>query len=75
VRAEPDPFAPTPLTPTKLAYVHPARGLSGKPGLTLTAVLDTLVDLNRQVIGATLQADARSPAARASAACAAATRS
>jgi pimeloyl-ACP methyl ester carboxylesterase len=56
-----DPFAPTPLTPTKLAYVHPAPGLSGKPGLTLTAVLDTIVDLNRQVVGATLQADAQLP--------------
>ena len=56
-----DPFAPTPLTPTKLAYVHPAPGLSGKPGLTLTAVLDTIVDLNRLVIGATLQADAQLP--------------
>jgi pimeloyl-ACP methyl ester carboxylesterase len=57
----PDPFAPTPLTPTKLAYVHPAPGLSGKPGLTLTAVLDTIVDLNRLVIGATLQTDAQLP--------------
>jgi pimeloyl-ACP methyl ester carboxylesterase len=56
-----DPFAPTPLTPTKLAYVHPAPGLSGKPGLTLTAVLDTILDLNRQVIGATLQADTQLP--------------
>ena len=36
-------------------------GLSGKPGQTLTAVLDTIVDLNRQVIGATLQADAELP--------------
>ena len=59
--AGPNPFAPTPLTPTKLAYVHPAPGLSGKPSLTLTAVLDTIVDLNRQVVGATLQADAQLP--------------
>jgi pimeloyl-ACP methyl ester carboxylesterase len=56
-----DMFAPTPLTPTKLAYVHPVPGLSGKPSVTLTAVLDTIVDLNRQVIGATLQADAKLP--------------
>ncbi|HEY5343467.1 MAG TPA: alpha/beta fold hydrolase [Solirubrobacteraceae bacterium] len=56
-----DPFAPTPLTPTKLAYVHPVPGLSGKPSLTLAAVLDTIVDLNRQVVGATLQADAQLP--------------
>jgi pimeloyl-ACP methyl ester carboxylesterase len=54
-------FAPTPLTPTKLAYVHPISGLSGRPSLTLTAVLDTIVDLNRQVVGATLQADAQLP--------------
>jgi pimeloyl-ACP methyl ester carboxylesterase len=56
-----DVFAPTPLTPTKLAYVHSVPGLSGKPGLTLTAVLDTIIDLNRQVIGATLQANAQLP--------------
>ena len=56
-----NPFAPTPLTPTKLAYVHPVPGLSGRPSLTLTAVLDTIVDLNRQVVGATLQADAQLP--------------
>jgi hypothetical protein len=56
-----DLFAPTPLTPTKLAYVHPVPGLTGKPGLTLTAVLDTIIDLNRQVIGATLQADTQLP--------------
>jgi pimeloyl-ACP methyl ester carboxylesterase len=57
----PDIFAPTPLTPTKLAYVHPAPGLNGRPALTLTAVLDTIIDLNRQVIGATLQANAQLP--------------
>jgi pimeloyl-ACP methyl ester carboxylesterase len=56
-----DMFAPTPLTPTKLTYVHPVPGLSGKPGLTLTVVLDTIIDLNRQVIGATLQADTQLP--------------
>jgi pimeloyl-ACP methyl ester carboxylesterase len=56
-----NPFAPTPITPTKLAYVHPPSGLPGKPGRTLVAVLDTLVDLNRQVIAATLQADEELP--------------
>jgi pimeloyl-ACP methyl ester carboxylesterase len=56
-----NPFAPTPLTPTKLAYVHPPAGLGGRPGRTLVAVLDTLVDLNRQVIAATLQADQELP--------------
>jgi pimeloyl-ACP methyl ester carboxylesterase len=59
--ASADMFAPTPLTPTKLAYVHPAPGLSGRPALTLTAVLDTIIDLNRQVIGATLQANQELP--------------
>jgi pimeloyl-ACP methyl ester carboxylesterase len=54
-------FAPTPITPTKLAYIHPPSVLAGKPGQTLTAVLDTILDLNRQVIGATLQADAELP--------------
>jgi pimeloyl-ACP methyl ester carboxylesterase len=56
-----DPFAPTPVTPTKLARVQPPGGFGGKPGRTLVAVLDTLVDLNRQLIGATLQADAELP--------------
>jgi hypothetical protein len=36
-------------------------GLAGNPGRTLTAVLDTLVDLERQVIGATLQAERELP--------------
>ena len=54
-------FAPTPVTPTQLAYVHPPATLGGRPGRTLVAVLDTLVDLNRQVIAATLQADAELP--------------
>jgi pimeloyl-ACP methyl ester carboxylesterase len=54
-------FAPTPLTPTKLAYVRPPTQLSGRPGKTLVAALDTLVDLNRQIIGATLQANAELP--------------
>ncbi len=54
-------FAPTPLTPTKLANVQPPAELGGRPGKTLVAVLDTLVDLNRQVIAATLEADAELP--------------
>jgi pimeloyl-ACP methyl ester carboxylesterase len=54
-------FAPTQLTPTKLAYVHAPATLGGKPGRTLVAVLDTLVDLNRQVIAATLQANEELP--------------
>jgi pimeloyl-ACP methyl ester carboxylesterase len=54
-------FAPTPIAPTKLAYVHAPPGLSGKPGRTLTAALDAIVDLDRQVIAATLQADEELP--------------
>ena len=38
------------------------NGLGGAPGRTLVAVLDTLVDLNRQVISATLQANQELPA-------------
>ena len=54
-------FAPTPITPVNLANVHPPAGLGGKPGRTLTAVLDTIVDLNRQVAAATLQTDQELP--------------
>ena len=57
----PNIFSPTPVTPTKLAYIHPPSVLPGKAGQTLTAVLDTILDLNRQVIGATLQANAELP--------------
>jgi hypothetical protein len=59
--ASPNRFAPTPIAPTKLAYVHPPSGLGGRAGQTLVAVLDTLVDLNRQLIGATLQANQELP--------------
>ncbi len=54
-------FAPTPLTPTRLAYIHPPSHLTGRPGKTLVAALDALVDLNRQVIGATLQINSELP--------------
>jgi len=54
-------FAPTPITPTRLAFVKAPRSLGGTPGQTLVAVLDTLVDLNRQVISATLQANQELP--------------
>jgi pimeloyl-ACP methyl ester carboxylesterase len=57
----PDIFTPTPITPTRLTSVQPVPGLSGRPGRTLTAVLDTLVDLDRQVIGATLQVEQELP--------------
>jgi pimeloyl-ACP methyl ester carboxylesterase len=57
----PNIFTPTPITPTRLAAVQPVPGLAGRPGRTLTAVLDTLVDLDRQVIGATLQVEQELP--------------
>jgi pimeloyl-ACP methyl ester carboxylesterase len=56
-----DPFAPTPVTPTKLSRIDPPAQLGGRPGQTLVAVLDTLVDFNRQLIAATLQANAQLP--------------
>lgn len=56
-----DVFAPTPVAPRRLAYVHSPPGLHGKPGRTLTAVLDAIVDLDRQVVAATLQAEAELP--------------
>ncbi|HUN79159.1 MAG TPA: alpha/beta hydrolase [Solirubrobacteraceae bacterium] len=56
-----NPFSPTPITPTRLGAVEPVPGLGGHRGRTLTAVLDTLVDLERQVIGATLQAQENLP--------------
>jgi pimeloyl-ACP methyl ester carboxylesterase len=55
-RSGTNPFAPTPISPTRLAYLPTPPALGGRPGRTLTAVLDTLVDLSRQVISATLQA-------------------
>jgi pimeloyl-ACP methyl ester carboxylesterase len=60
-KPEANPFGPTPITPTKLAYVQPVPGLRGNRGRTLTAVLDTIVDLERQLIGATLQVDQKLP--------------
>ncbi len=56
-----DLFSPTPLDPTRLSRVRAPRGLSGAPGRTLVAALDAIVDLSRQVVGATLQADAALP--------------
>jgi pimeloyl-ACP methyl ester carboxylesterase len=54
-------FTPTPITPTHLESVNPAAGVPGRAGRTVTAVLDTILDLNRQVIGATLQANQALP--------------
>ena len=54
-------FPPTPVTPTKVSYLRAPRGLAGKPGRTLTAVVDAILDLSRQVVTATLQADQELP--------------
>lgn len=54
-------FTPTPITPAHLEAVSPAPGVPGRAGRTVTAVLDTILDLNRQVIGATLQANQSLP--------------
>jgi pimeloyl-ACP methyl ester carboxylesterase len=56
-----DVFAPTPVAPRRLAYVRAPSGLQGKPGRTLAAVLDAIVDLDRQVVAATLQAEQELP--------------
>ncbi len=56
-----NPFAPTPITPTSVSQLHAPRGLAGRPGRTLVAVLDTIVDLDRQVTTAILQADQELP--------------
>jgi pimeloyl-ACP methyl ester carboxylesterase len=56
-----DIFAPTPIAPTKLAHVRPPPGLRGRTGRTLTAVLDAVVDLDRQVVAATLEAEQELP--------------
>jgi hypothetical protein len=57
----PDPFAPTPVTPVRLADVQPIRGVAGLPGRTLSVVLETILDLERQVVGARLQSSERLP--------------
>ncbi len=56
-----NPFTPTPLDPTRLSRVRAPHGLSGRPGRTLVAALDAIVDLSRQVVGATLEAAAALP--------------
>lgn len=56
-----DVLAPTLPSPRSVASIKPPSGLSGLPGRTLVAALDTLLDLNRQVIAATLQADTTLP--------------
>lgn len=54
-------FSPTPITPRRLAYVKPVAGVPGKSGSTLAVVLETIVDLEHQVIGAMFQASQALP--------------
>lgn len=56
-----DLFSPTPITPVRLSAVKPVGGLRGTRGATLAVVLDTIVDLERQVVGARLQAEQELP--------------
>lgn len=56
-----NPFSPTPLDPTRLSRVRAPHGLPGRPGRTLVAALDAILDLSREVVGATLQADTALP--------------
>jgi pimeloyl-ACP methyl ester carboxylesterase len=60
-RARSDLFGPTPIAPTRLGYVKPVGGVPGKAGSTLAVALETIIDLERQVIGATLQAEQALP--------------
>jgi hypothetical protein len=56
-----DALPPTPITPTRITAIHAPASFGGRPGQTVVAVLDTLIDLNRQVIAATLQAQTELP--------------
>jgi pimeloyl-ACP methyl ester carboxylesterase len=51
----PNPFAATPVAPTRLGRL-PATGGRGKAGRTVTAAIRTAVDMRRQVIGDLLEA-------------------
>ncbi len=57
----PNLFSPTPVIPRTLADLAPVLGLPVRAGRTLRAVVDTMIDLDRQVIGATLQAEQALP--------------
>ncbi len=56
-----DPFPPAPIIPRKLSLVKAVGGVPGRAGSTLAVALDTIIDLERQVIGATLQANQELP--------------
>lgn len=56
-----NPFAPTPIPPQSVSRLRAQPGVSGRPGQTVTAALDTFLALDRIVIAATLQAEQRLP--------------
>ncbi len=56
-----DPLPPTPIVPSRLSLVKPVGSLPGAAGRTLAVVLETIADLEQQVIGATLQAEQELP--------------
>ena len=49
-----NPFRPTPVPPTRLSQLRPLAGVPGRAGRTLAAVQDALVDLRRQIVGASI---------------------
>jgi pimeloyl-ACP methyl ester carboxylesterase len=59
--ASKDILPPTPLPPRSLSGVRAPAGLPGRPGKTVVAVLDTIHDLGRQVLAATIQAGSKLP--------------
>jgi pimeloyl-ACP methyl ester carboxylesterase len=56
-----DIFAPTRIAPPRLTAVQSPKGLAGRPGKTLAATLDTILDIQRQIIGATIEAGGELP--------------
>ncbi len=56
-----DILPPPPVAPRGLASVRAPTGLPGRPGKTVVAVLDTIHDLGRQVLAATIQAGSKLP--------------
>jgi pimeloyl-ACP methyl ester carboxylesterase len=56
-----DVLPPPPVAPTSLSALRSPAGLPGRAGRTVVAVLDTLHDLGRQVLAATIQAGSKLP--------------
>jgi pimeloyl-ACP methyl ester carboxylesterase len=56
-----DVLPPPPVAPRSLSALRSPAGLPGRAGRTVVAVLDTLHDLDRQVLAATIQAGSKLP--------------